>query len=255
MPLIQELNRAQIDKCLTEAICRHVPVSLTCYIGGAWYNLRTGIIKQSSEWLWITYPNGNGSPLPEMTKGMVLGLAFKLGHHKHIFSTRIEADCRIQPEEGQKVHAVCVPTPAKMQRVQRRAYYRVEVPRNRSVLASFWLGGQEGDKSLKWEGWVTNISAGGFQVRMSSRAAPQLSAGDIVGVRIEVGQEFESVLADAQFRNFLNDPASDDGVVRLGFQFLGLNESPRGRRTLYRVGRIVRGFQRVQSRRRAGGAA
>ncbi|MDY7010903.1 MAG: PilZ domain-containing protein [Planctomycetota bacterium] len=255
MPLIQELDRSQIDMCLSEAVRRQVPVSMTCRIRGVWYNLRSGIIRQSCDKLWLKFPANQADTAedrPEITEGLMLGLTFKLGHHKHIFNTPIKAVCPIATDSGESLIAVCVPVPSNIQRVQRRAYCRVDVPPNRSVLATFWYGGQNGDKSLKWEGWVTNISAGGFQVRLPNRSAPNLSIGDVIGVRIKVGQEFKPVSADAQFRQCISDGR---GVVMLGFQFVGLNESQRGRETLERIGQIVRGFRRHQGRRRAGGAA
>ncbi len=255
MPLIQELDRGQIDTCLSEAFRRRVPVSMTCRVRGVWHNFHSVIIKRDRDKLWLESPVSHAEAAegkPEMTKGLMLGLTFKIGHHKHIFNTPIEAVCRMETDSGESLIAVCVPVPSNMQRVQRRAYYRVEVPRSRSILATFWNGGQDGDQSVKWEGWVTNISAGGFRVRLPSRAAPDLGIGDIVGVLIRVGQEFDPVPADAQFRQCIND---DRGVVMLGFQFVGLNESQRGRQTLERVSQIVRGFQRQIGRRRASGGA
>lgn len=255
MPLIQELDRGQIDICLAEAVRRRVPVSMTCRVGGLWYNFRSRVIRQTRDELWLESPPdpaGTAEEKPEMVEGLMLGLTFKLGHHKHIFNTPIEAVCPISTDGGESLIAVCVPVPSKMQRLQRRAYYRVDVPRNRSILATFWHGGQACDKSARWEGWVTNISAGGFQVRLPSRSAANLCIGDVVGVHIKVGQEFEPVPADAQFRQRISD---DRGVVMLGFQFVGLNESERGRETLERIGQIVRSFRRHQGRRRAGGAA
>lgn len=258
MPLIQELNRGQIENCLAEAVRRRVPVSMTCRVRGVWHNLHSGIVKQGRERLWLRLPDCDDDPADDALKiaeGMMLGMTFKLGHHKHIFNTPVEAVCGVKTDGGETLRAVCVPAPAKMQRIQRRAYYRVEVPRNRSVLATFWHGGQDGDQSVRWEGWVTNISAGGFQVRLADRAAPNIGAGDVIGVRIEVGQEFEPILADAQFRQRISDPPPTHGVALLGFQFVGLNESLRGRQTLSRIGQIVRGFQRVMGRKRAAGGA
>ncbi len=253
MALIQELNRGQIDTCLNEAIRRKVPVSVTCRVGGLWYNLRSGIIKQGQDKLWLQFPTSRSGTEPEITEGLMLGFTFKLGHHKHIFNTPVEAICQVKVDAGQTNNAVCVPVPLKMQRVQRRAYNRVNIPANRSVLATFWHGGQDGDRSIKWEGWVTNISGGGFQIRLPNRTAPDVDTGDIIGVCIKVGQEFESVLADAQFRQRIDD---DRGVVLMAFQFVGLNESQRGQETLGRISRIVREFQRHNGRRRtAGGAA
>ncbi len=252
MALIQELNRGQIDTCFCEAVRRRVPISVTCRVRGVWHNLRSGIIKQGHDKLWLQFPTSRSGSEPEVTEGLMLGLTFKLGHHKHIFNIPVETICQVNVDGGQAIKAVCVPVPLKMQRVQRRAFNRVNIPASRSVLATFWHGGQDGDRSVKWEGWVTNISAGGFQIRLPSQAAPDIDDGDIIGICIKVGQEFEPVLADAQFRQQISD---DRGVVMLGFQFVGLNESQRGQGTLEHIAQIVRKFQRHNGRRRVSGGA
>ena len=95
---------------------------------------------------------------------------------------------------------------------------------------------------------MTNISAGGFQVRTARQRAPQLEAGDVVGVRIELGQEYEPVLADAQLRH---EDTDDRGVTLMGFQFVALSQYAEGRDALRRISKIVCGFQRLQGRRRA----
>ena len=133
-----------------------------------------------------------------------------------------------------------------------------DVPRNRSALATFWRGGVGGppndlaDRSLTWEGWVTNISAGGFQVRTTSQGSLPLEVNDVVGVRIDLGQEYDAILAEAQFRQ---ETCGERGVTLLGFQFVGLNDSSEGRETLRCLGRIVCDFQRLQGRRRTSSVA
>jgi c-di-GMP-binding flagellar brake protein YcgR len=169
-------------------------------------------------------------------------VAFKIKHHKHIFSAAVEC-C----DES----TLTLPMPEGMHRVQRRAYQRVEAPRNRSVLATFWDGGlRDGGPPAdlpEWEGWLMDLSAGGFQVRVSSRAAPDMEVGDVVAVRIDLGQDYRPIVADAQFRHEVRD---ERGVAMMGFQFVGLNGSAAGRENLLRIGQIVCEFQRLEGRQR-----
>jgi len=247
MPIVQALSRKQMAESLQEAIGRQIPVQLTCQIDGVWHTLHTRIIGVDVGGLWIDRPVCHEADAPEIRPGQNLGLSFKFKHHKHILNTVAECAGPFRLADGD-VEAVRVQAPRRMQRVQRRAYHRVDVPRNRSVLATFWPGGgaendPPAEAALSWEGWVTNVSAGGFQVRIGSHGAPELEIGDLVGVRIELGQEYDPIVADAQFRQ----PVADDrGVCLQGFQFVGLNDSPAGQETLRRVGAVVCEFQRHQ---------
>jgi len=252
MPIIQELSRKQLDASLSEAVRRRVPVAVTCRVRDNWCNLRSQILRAGADRLWLAYPARDGEPPVAMDGGFRLGVAFKIKHHKHIFNAVVVSVGEVRcPSGPTTVAGVCVERPGQMQRVQRRAYYRVEVPRSRSILATFWLGGQHVQAGSTWEGWITDLSAGGFQVRLTNHGAADLEVGDVVGVRIDLGQEYEPVVADAQFRHQTTD---ERGVVHMGFQFVGLNESAHGRRMLLRIGTVVCQFQR-RGGRRPGSAA
>lgn len=253
MPIVQRLGKNQMAECLAEAIARQTPVTLTCRQEGRWHTLRTRILSKDERGLWVAHPQCQSPPGPQIREGMEVGLSFKLKHHKHILNAVVEAVGQFGLPDGQQVQALRTSVPQRMQRVQRRAYQRVQVPRNRSVLATFWHGGlavlESGrEPPLTWEGWLTNISAGGFQVRLMTRGAPELEVGDLVGVRIDLGQDYEPLVCDAQFRQ----QVLDKGGVRLqGFQFLGLNESRRGQNVLRRIGRAVIQFQRYAESHRS----
>jgi len=248
MALLQELSRGQIRQGLSEALRRNTPVNVTCRVDGRWHSLRSRLLALTPDAVWLARPVGRDADGVEVHAGMELGFSFKLKHHKHIFNLPVDAAGEYGTAAGEAIGAIRVVVPPRMQRVQRRAYLRAEVPRNRSILATFRLGGSDGDNGPTWEGWVTDISAGGFQVRLAHHGAPEMDLGDPVGVAIVAGQEFAPIEAAAQFRQTHVD---ERGVIHHGFQFVGLNESARGRRTLQRIGQIVCDFQRFGDRRTA----
>ena len=217
-----------------------------------WYTLRSRILQLGDDGLHVAQPTGE-EPVPELTDAMAVSLSFKIKHHKHIFNAVVKESTQWTDAEGGSVPAWLISMPRRMQRVQRRAYHRVEVPRSRSPLATFWPGGLAGGTEqeaagFSWEGWLTNMSAGGFQVRLISKQAPKLEVGDVVGVRMDMGQGYEPILADAQFRHEL---PGEGGIVFFGFQFVGLGQSLASLETLRRIGQIVCEFQRVDARRRS----
>jgi len=254
MALVEGLSRPRIDECLSEAFGRQVPVAITFRVERQWYSLHTRILQRTGEKLYLEYPKDAEGDVPLIGEGLPVGLSFKIKHHKYLFSAVVDSVGRFQLDGGSEVGVLCVAKPGKVQRVQRRAYHRAPVPRNRSVLATFWAGGlsaapaNDSEHALTWEGWLVDISAGGFQVRTAARGAPQMETDDVVGVRIDLGQEYEPVLADAQLRHVA---LGEGGVQLMGFQFIGLNETPEGRNTLWRIGQVVCEFQRLADRRQA----
>ena len=257
MPIVQELSRKQMREALTEAVAREVPVSLSSRIDGQWLTLHTQVLRCDSQGLVLACPpsppdpaaspTGAGEASPALAEAAEVCLSFKIKHYKHVANTTIEAHCRIESSDGQSVACLRVCPPQRMQRIQRRAYQRVDVPRSRSILATFWHGESSAGEApparpaLSWEGWVENISAGGFQTRLAGHGAPPMEEGEIVAVQIQLGQEFRPVTADARFRHQVGDQR---GVVHQGFQFVGLNETDQGREIIRRIGQIVCEFQR-----------
>ena len=107
--------------------------------------------------------------------------------------------------------------PSRMQRLQRRAYIRAEVPPNRIVRASFWLGGRTAEPTggspttPVWSGRVVNLSAGGFQLHTDAAAASDVEIGDAVGVRVVFGMGGQSGLLRRRGppRRIGRDPGDD----------------------------------------------
>jgi len=251
MALIQELKCAQIASSLADAVDRGTPVSVTCCVDGNWHSLRSRFVALSAGGIYLERPVGRDGDDITVSVGMDLGVSFKLKHHKHLCNVTVETIDDYTTANGECLPAIRVSLPLKMQRVQRRAYQRADVPQNRSVLATLHLGAsddQGSGASGVWEGWVTNLSAGGFEVRLAHHGAPEMDVGDLVGVSIGLGQEFEPIEVTAQFRQAHTD---ERNVQHHGFQFVGLNETARGRRMLQRIGQIVCEFQRHGSRRRS----
>jgi c-di-GMP-binding flagellar brake protein YcgR len=154
-------------------------------------------------------------------------------------------------DDGTSVQALDLCCPTKMQRAQRRAYLRVDIPDNRIVRVSFWHGGSgaepdagQPDKPI-WTGRVRNLSAGGVQVAVEPAVAEQLESGDFLGVHISFGAGDGAVQADAQFRH----TEIADGQALLGLQFVGLEQTQRGQQTLLSISRRVAEYRKQAERR------
>ena len=234
MAILEELDIARINAAVGDFVEKGLPLAATIHRGSRWINLHSRAVALRDGHLWIEMPQSDNGSQYEFAPGERIGLSFKLKHHKHIFFATVAGMERLSAAEGGEMTVLSVCAPARMQRLQRRAYTRVQVPPNRIVRASFWIGGQHEEptgtscRRPVWSGTVTDISAGGFHMRAASDAAANLEVGDIVGVRISFGPGGEALFADAQFRH----AEIDAEATGIGFQFIGLGHSPSGREAL-----------------------
>jgi len=246
MATLQHLTTRQIDEVIRGARDRCVPATVTVRGDQGWKNLRARVVDAPDEHLFLEmFEARDGQDLWPFQPADKVGVSFKLKHHKHIFTATVAGVEQVPGEDGQTVRRLRVCSPTKMHRMQRRAFLRAPVPPNRVVRASYWLGGCDGEPASGsdepvWSGRIEDISAGGFQMISTDGANDALETGDTVGVRVSFGAGEETAYADAQFRHRIEA----DGHVHLGFQFVGMAQSPQGRRTLQQIGNKVSQFQR-----------
>ena len=251
MAVLQELSAEQINELTEAAAERNTPMVITIRSGVSWANLHSRAMGLDGAHLLLEMPYSPESlPPHEFVPAERIGVSFKLKHHKHLFAATVVGQQRILMEDGTEAPVLAVVAPTRMQRLQRRVYIRADVPDNRIVRASFWLGGCDSEpagttpENPVYFGVVRNISAGGFQLETDPSSAEFLESGDTVGVRLVFGVSGETIYVDAQFRH--NEVI--DGKTRLGFQFLGLTETPEGLVALQVISAKVSEYQRAGNR-------
>ena len=247
MATLQELTHQQINEAIEAGTQRTVPATVTIRAGKSWANLHSRMLALKDDHLLIAAPLPHeGQPVREFRPADKVGLSFKLKHHKHVFTATVASVDRVRvgDQDDAPVLTLCFPT--RMHRLQRRAFLRVDVPPNRIVRASFWLGGCQAEpagtspQQPVWAGRVSNISAGGFQIVTQDQPLELLEIGEVIGVRLAFGAGEQTVYADALFRHIIED----DGDLLLGFQFLALAHSRQGRQALQVISTRVSEFQR-----------
>ncbi|MCD6304107.1 MAG: PilZ domain-containing protein [Planctomycetes bacterium] len=256
MAALQHLDNRQIDEVI-QAACRHAaPAALTVQEDSAWLSFRSRFVAARGGHVWLGLPaeaSEGGRHAERFAPASRIGVSFKLKHHKHVFTAIVAGSEQVARPDGEPVAAVKLCSPTSMHRMQRRAFIRADVPPNRVVRASFWMGGvaaePAGPNPLRpvWTGRVINISAGGFQLITDDQAVCGLEVGETVGVRISFGSGEPTVYADAQFRHVQPMAAG----LAVGFQFVGLAHSDQGRKTLQFLGTKTAQFQRETAARTA----
>jgi len=243
------------DEILTDAADRLAPVTLSHRLDRGWATYKSRLLQADSAgcFLIIEQPlHIPGQSPPELVPGEALGLSFRRGHKKCMCSVKINRLLAFE-WEGERVPAIEICWPEKLQEMQRRVYFRASVPKGRRIEVKLWDGGvMDRDKAVIREmphhsGLLQDISAGGCSVQVEAARDPQLEVGDTVGIQFQPDPRTQPLLLDAVFRH-LED--SNQGKLCLGFQFVGLEVAPEGRTMLQALSRVVSTFLRIEIRRK-----
>lgn len=243
---MQELNIRQIDDAITQAVEKHIPLTLSINDGG-WLNLHSRFVDICEKHILVVPPNKTDGENYEFSLAEKIAFSFKLKHHKYLSNARVAGLQEVSKEDGTVDLALALCFPMHMQRVQRRSFTRVNVPTGRIVRVSFWPGGVDSEPTAStgdnpvWSGSVIDLSAGGFRCIVTGEKAPFLESGQTVGVRLGFGQGQGSLYSDAQFRHC----DTSGHKYSLGFQFLGLAHTAEGREVLRAIGQKMCEFARA----------
>ncbi len=252
MAHLQNLTVDQISQAVTGAVDKQTPITVTIRTGKSWNSFYSRFLATDDSHLLILPPTGDQGDVCDLTVADRVGVSFKFGHYKHVFSATVVGRAEHTGDDGQGVEVVQLVGPSRMQRLQRRAFQRVAVPDESLVRAAFWVGGSEveptgrQDEASVWTGTVGDISAGGFQMNCHNYTGPSFQVGELVGVRLMFGVGGETCFVDGQFRH-----AETHGEqTQMGFQFVGLGHSRQGRAALQLISAKVAEFQRASNPRR-----
>jgi len=254
MPRLWQLGNEQVNEVIRSAVAKEIPLTVLVRSSNRWCGFKSRFVALRDERLLIEAPRDEGDALRRFDPAQKIGLSFKYKHHKHTCSATVAEMTMAELPGGGQTPVLSLCLPRRMQRLQRRAFIRAEVPSNRIVRASFWRGGKNDEptgasaENPVHSGRVTDLSAGGFRMRSSCGALGTMEIGAAVGVRIVFGAGESAVFADAQLRHV---EICDGGTI-MGFQFIGLDQMPQGRDALETISAKVSEFQRAAQRVRAG---
>jgi len=265
---------------LQTAIDEKVPAIMTYLSRGKWHVARVLLTGLLADKLRIEGVRSWKKPHPiNISVHQPLGISFKYGHGKFIFDTSVVAlEPSPDPASG---GTIVLMAPDRIEVVQRRNYFRVQVPQSLKVNVLLWHRSckeaendprrQQADLSLpqkckrdtKYEptnccqGTLVDISAGGAQVVIPSHveenpaigrdsfgvSGSDFRKGQFLGVRFTPMPYETPLVFNAQIRNIL--PAEDNGSIYLGLQIVGLEASPEGRQVLARLVGVVERYFKV----------
>lgn len=188
-----------------------------------------------------------------------VGVSFKRAYGKYVFDTTVVALKQSADSTcGRFGGTVVLAMPDRVEMVQRRSYFRVDVPRFLNVNVMLWrhnrgtewdpvkdsrlTGEIKRDSSSNnreprnyYHGKLVDISAGGAQVMLPRQngASRDFRKGQYIGLRFTPVPYETPLIFNALIRNIL--PAEDHKGLYLGLQIVGLEASSEGRQILCRI--------------------
>lgn len=140
---------------------------------------------------------------------------------------------------------IVVKIPFTVEKMQRRAYVRVDVPGDMKIKVLFWHRGYSDDSAHipvdnYWEGEMLDLSAGGLQMIVDNELAQNFSKDQFVGMQFTPMPYQRPVIVDGIIRHII---CSDNGGIALGIKFIGLESSAQGREIIKRLSATIEEYK------------
>jgi hypothetical protein len=213
--------------------------------------------------LYVENCHAFGKPHPiNIQIDQPVGVNFKHAYGKFVFDTTVVSlEPSGDPEAG---GTIVLAEPQRVGVIQRRSYFRVNVPRSLRVNVVLWhrtgYRTQDDRTHAYSEGTLMDISAGGAQVIVPRRDAKtcvsatggeggtgvgesEFRKGQFLGVRFTPMPYETPLMFNAQVRNVL--PTADHASLCLGLQIVGLEASEEGRQVLSRLANVVERYHQI----------
>jgi hypothetical protein len=210
------------------------------------------------------------SPSVKIRVNQPVGISLKYGYGKFIFESTVMAlEPSSDPTKGETISLLA---PDRIEIVQRRSYFRVDVPSSLKVNVMLWhrrctdeIPSQlsqtqqiqtsadtqrtpapprsQSPYDCYWQGKLADISAGGLQIVVDNGQKPDFKKGQFVGLRFTPMPYEMPLTLNAQIRNIL--PTADQKCICIGLQIVGLEASPEGLQVLQRLCDVVEHYYRI----------
>lgn len=238
---------------LFEAIARNSGIVLSLPSAGLLRHHKSRFLADDELGFWVESAKGESFLIGELLRSkQPAGISFRQGQQKVVFaSPLLRVDLEFRLNDGMKIEALLVATPAEIKAIQRRSNYRVGVYEGAGVTARVWRIAEHtylGDRPKAAQELVLelrDISTGGLGVifRPKNGEPPKVIPEDRLRIEITHGQII--ILLEGHARAGLE---AGDGI-RTGIAFKSLDKDLEGRQKLAQLTRIVGELQREEVRR------
>ena len=274
------LREDQSEKVLRTVISEKKPAIMSYSSRGKWHVAKVMLMDISDGKLSIESLRSKQKQHPiNIQVDQPVGISFKHKFGKFVFDTTVRS---LEPSSSQESYNGCggriiLNAPETIKVVERRSYYRVEVPESLKVKVLMWHRSAKYDCANNMhsrldqlrdccQGRLMDISAGGMQVMAlfekeaeshnsdenesgsdecgtSNVENMNFRKGQFIGLRFTPMPYETPLILSAQIRNVL--PTEDGKGISIGLQIVGLEASPEGHEVLTRLIAVVGKYYQI----------
>lgn len=240
-------ERQRVERVLGDAISDQRQALVTHQTRTGWRIHKTTLVSGSEGAGLVTLRSrfGDGEAQGEAflpNPGDEIGVTFRAGHKKCMFGSTVSS----LAGEGTEP-LITLQWPPRLQQLQRRAYQRIALPRHAAIPVRLVHGpsndGLHAEIRSVRHAQLEDLSVGGMRVRIQDSAS--LKQDDAYRCVFAPRPGKPSFVIDALIRH---TEAPTAGHATVGLQFIGLEVSAEGMRTLDRLARVVNYFQRARAK-------
>ena len=254
------LRGAESRRILRAVIEKKASAIMSYLSGGKWYVAKVLLTGLEADVLNIEVSPGKRDPILQKGRkiatqkprpinirvGQPVGMSLKYEYGKFIFETKVVSlEPSADPTSG---GMIVLAVPEKTELVQKRNYFRVQVPRSLDVNVLLWHrrcvedNGQIPTEHCL-QGKLVDISAGGIQIAFDAAQRPNFRKRQFARIRF-TPMPYEAPLTfNAQIRSI--SPTADGKSVCFGLQMVGLEASTEGRLVLHRLCNVVAQYYQI----------
>jgi c-di-GMP-binding flagellar brake protein YcgR len=248
------------DILRSEAVCdllnalaqKRVGAVMTHVSRGKWHMTKVEITDATPTTIQLEIPHREKHHPVNIQVDQPVGLSFKHNYCKYIFeSTVIGFEASVNNASG---GVIVIQLPDKIERLQRRNFYRVMVPQDLNVRAIFWHRAYNDDNRQApmenyWQAKLIDVSAGGLQLAMDASQKSNFRPGQLVGLQFTPLPYEKPILLECQLRHIA--PTADGSSICLGLQIIGLEATYEGRETLHKLCDVVKTYFNMNNKSNA----
>lgn len=217
------IHGEEVDNVLAAAIRQRLALTVTIEHQNQWMSFRSRIVTLVEGLLLFEVPStGPGLEVGEVLLGRTCMLSFRFQSFRYFFNALLGEGGKWPLQDGSEIPVLSVALPRRLDRLERRAFERIDVPSRQMVRATVWSCPS---RRPAWSGKVTNLSAGGLQMRTSRTATDFFEPGDNLNVLIWFASDDEPVPVEAYYRH----GTCDGEMALLGLEFASFYSTPEGR--------------------------
>ena len=234
---------AEPRKILQSVIEEEIPAIMSYLSKGKWHVAKILLKHLGANRLSVPVMQTDRPHPVNIQLSQPVGVSLKYRYGKIVFDATVEGF----EQSGKSGAEIVLTVPDRVEIIERRSYFRVNVPKSLKVNATLWhrrhQQGQRKTPDKYWQSKLIDISAGGLQLALDNSQKPDFKKGQYVTLRFTPLPYEQPVMFTAQIRNTL-PTANGDGMC-LGMQIVGLEASAEGRETLMRLCHVVEQYYQI----------